>query len=79
MDLFRLPKNCDLAMLNIPNIYKDCLCLIEWPERMADQFIPKRYIDIDFIISKDESQYRSITIELKGEPWNVELFKSIKF
>ncbi len=56
MDLYRLPNGCDMSVLGMPGIFKDCLCLIEWPERMSGDFFPMEYLVVDLSIKEDESR-----------------------
>ncbi len=35
MDLYRLQGGADLRVLDIPNVMKTNVCLIEWPERLG--------------------------------------------
>jgi tRNA threonylcarbamoyladenosine biosynthesis protein TsaE len=54
MDLYRLPTGSDLSILDIPKIYSSSLCLIEWPQRMGSQWLPKKYLDVDIrIVASD--------------------------
>jgi len=56
MDLYRLPNDCDMSVLGMPGIFEDCLCLIEWPERINREFYPKEYLEVNLSISEDESR-----------------------
>lgn len=56
IDLYRLPTNCDLSILEIPGIYSTSLCLIEWPQRMAEKYYPKEYLQINMVIESDLSR-----------------------
>lgn len=35
MDLYRLEGGADLRVLDIPNVLKTSVCLIEWPDRLG--------------------------------------------
>ena len=53
IDLYRLPSDCDLSILDIPAIYDSSVCLIEWPQRMASKYLPSDYIDININITPE--------------------------
>jgi tRNA threonylcarbamoyladenosine biosynthesis protein TsaE len=55
IDLYRLPNNCDLSLLDIPNIYDESICIIEWPERMGKS-LPPNYSLIQIVINSDGSR-----------------------
>ena len=38
------PNGCDMSALDMPRIFDDCLCLIEWPERLSKDSFPKEYL-----------------------------------
>lgn len=60
MDLYRLPTGADMTMLGMPGIFDTCLCLIEWPQRMADK-LPREYLDVDLKIQEDETRLITFT------------------
>lgn len=35
MDLYRLGEGASLTMLGIPQVLRTCVCLVEWPDRLA--------------------------------------------
>ena len=61
MDLYRLPNNSDLSILDIPNIFDKSLCIIEWSQRIDRIFYPVNYLDIEISIDCN-TEYRTITI-----------------
>lgn len=73
MDLYRLPTNCDLTMLGIPEIFETSICLIEWPERMGDK-LPKEYVRIDFSID-EHSNSRKLSFCGSSEKWKQHLIE----
>lgn len=73
MDLYRLPTGCDLTMLRIPEIYSDSICLIEWPQRMAPQFHPESYLEVDITIDVDGSERRHVRLTPSDETWEKRL------
>ena len=56
MDLYRLPNGADLSMLGVPQIYEHSLCLIEWPERIAEAFMPRSYLTISISVASGGAQ-----------------------
>jgi tRNA threonylcarbamoyladenosine biosynthesis protein TsaE len=68
IDLYRLPTGCDLSILGIPDIYRNSLCIIEWPQRMGTN-LPTEYLDIDIKITNDEDGARSFRLEAHGDSW----------
>lgn len=67
MDLYRLPEKCDFSFLNIPKVFDESICLIEWPQRLGADNYPKQYIDLNISINMAET--RKATIEFVGEKW----------
>ena len=61
MDLYRLPNNSDLSILDIPNIFDKSLCIIEWSQRIDNIFYPVNYLYIEISIDTN-TEYRTITI-----------------
>jgi len=50
MDLYRLPTGSDLSMLDVPAIYKEAICVIEWPQRIGPKYMPLDYLDVNITI-----------------------------
>ena len=56
MDLYRLPVGyTEMGILGIPAIYKAALCIIEWPNRLLEQFLPESYLEVSFAISSGDA------------------------
>ena len=72
-DLYRMPSNCDMSVLNIPQVYHTSLCLIEWPQRLSPQNMPTSCLDIDITIDKEPSCSRRIKLSPHGEKWEEKL------
>jgi tRNA threonylcarbamoyladenosine biosynthesis protein TsaE len=70
MDLFRLPMNCDLKFLNIPEVFANSLCLVEWPDRLGESFTPERYINLMLKISSG-TENRIAQIKFVGDEWKM--------
>lgn len=62
LDLYRLQNRPDLSFLSIPEIFKTSICLIEWPERLSERYLPSRYLTIKLTINDDEEDSRNIEI-----------------
>jgi len=45
LDLYRLSGPTDLAPLNLPHVFSNCISLIEWPSRLED-LMPSNRLDI---------------------------------
>ena len=45
MDLYRLPNNCDVSVLAIPDIFPSSISLLEWPERILDQINQSGFVN----------------------------------
>jgi tRNA threonylcarbamoyl adenosine modification protein YjeE len=51
MDLYRLPVGYpDLGILGIPSIFSTAVCIIEWPDRIPSDLLPKSYLDVQISI-----------------------------
>lgn len=67
IDLYRLPKDCDLGFLSIPSIFDRTICLIEWPERLNNKYLPQSYITVDITLKKDSHhQSRRVVVGCHG-------------
>lgn len=65
MDLYRLQYPEEAEIIGVTDYFKDdCICLIEWPERIAD-LLPKDRIEIR-IVGSGEDQ-RSIIFRVSEE------------
>jgi tRNA threonylcarbamoyl adenosine modification protein YjeE len=82
MDLYRLPTAANLSLLGIPGIFSTALCLIEWPQRLAEHYLPASYLLVDIAAAKaeaavDDSERRIVRLTPSGQgPWEDRL-KSI--
>jgi tRNA threonylcarbamoyl adenosine modification protein YjeE len=51
MDLYRLPVGYpDLGILGIPSIFSTAVCIIEWPDRIPPDLLPKSFLDVQISI-----------------------------
>ncbi|MBX9804643.1 MAG: tRNA (adenosine(37)-N6)-threonylcarbamoyltransferase complex ATPase subunit type 1 TsaE [Alphaproteobacteria bacterium] len=62
-DLYRLKDPEEVFELGLEDAFHEAICLIEWPERLAD-LLPRRRIDITFKIVNETT--REITITIVG-------------
>jgi hypothetical protein len=82
MDLYRLPEhaNQQYFMLNLEHVFKNCLSLIEWPERLPAHLVPEERLEIsiDFatkvkhdgsVDMKSDEQYRIMSFNPIGYVW----------
>lgn len=65
MDLFRLKKH-ELDVFDLKSMYDNSIVVIEWPERIPEQLMPKDFVLISFgeTLANDEKQ---ITLEFTPE------------
>ena len=57
----------DLSILSIPEIYKESICLIEWPQRMAETFRPSQYLQVTITIGPYKIEKEEEKVEEKVE------------
>jgi hypothetical protein len=82
MDLYRLPEHADQQyfVLNLDHVFKNCLSLIEWPERLPEHLIPAERLEISFDFAtkvkydgtveiESNKQYRIMTFSPIGFLW----------
>lgn len=83
MDLWRLPEGKIDQLVDLKDIFSNCVSLIEWPERLGDDLMPKQYLSIHLAIvsdSKEDSggideadfeddRPRVASFEAKGSQW----------
>jgi tRNA A37 threonylcarbamoyladenosine biosynthesis protein TsaE len=82
MDLYRLPEhaNRQYFMLNLEHVFKNCISLVEWPERLPAEFIPEERLEIsiDFatkvkpdgsVDMNSDKQYRIMKFNPIGYLW----------
>ena len=87
MDLYRLsgdPK--DLAPLNLPRVFQDCVSLSEWPERLGSTRIPEDRLTVNIRIQStasdnndsnegEDDAVRIMAIQAHGSVWQDRLQK----
>lgn len=69
MDLYRLPSGSDMGFLSIPEIFSSAICLIEWPERLRKDYLPRHFLEVNLSISSVSPNLRSILLRLVGSSW----------
>jgi tRNA A37 threonylcarbamoyladenosine biosynthesis protein TsaE len=83
MDLYRLSgtRQEELLPLSLPHTFRNCLSLIEWPNRLPLAMIPTERLEISITIMDDNlpsdtdsnSQPRAVTLTPFGMAWNERL------
>eukprot|EP01039_Chlorochromonas_danica_P007054 gene7054-7801_t len=69
MDLYRLPSGSDMGFLSIPEIFTSAICLIEWPERLRKEDLPRHFLEVNLRISSASPNLRLILLHLVGPSW----------
>ncbi|MBL4806722.1 MAG: tRNA (adenosine(37)-N6)-threonylcarbamoyltransferase complex ATPase subunit type 1 TsaE [Rhodobacteraceae bacterium] len=64
-DLYRLSDVSEIIELGLQDAFQDSICLIEWPDRLADM-TPHRYLALDFQ-QGDTDDNRVLTITPAGK------------
>lgn len=64
IDLYRLPTNCDLSMLGIPEIFETSVCLVEWPQRLSGKFVPNRALSLNIRVIRNQVELEDSQISL---------------
>ena len=59
-------------MLSIPEIYSSSICLIEWPQRLAEEFYPSVYLSVTVSIHPGDER-RVVAMESRGQRWDERL------
>jgi Threonylcarbamoyl adenosine biosynthesis protein TsaE len=53
MDMYRLGSTDDLSPLNLQHVFRNCISLIEWPERVSG-LLPEGRLDVHLTIVPSE-------------------------
>lgn len=69
-DLYRLTGPDDIIELGLTDAFETAICLIEWPDRLAD-LTPPNALLLDFIVCDDDS--RILTLSGSKEYWSTRL------
>lgn len=82
MDLYRLPEHANQQgfLLNLEHVFKNCISIIEWPERLPVDLVPEERLEISFDFAtklrhdgtpdmKDGEEYRIISFNPIGYLW----------
>jgi tRNA A37 threonylcarbamoyladenosine biosynthesis protein TsaE len=67
MDLSGLPEECDPTMLGIPDVFRESMCVIEWPNHMKKEHMPDDYVSVDITVNEDQS--RSVRFTASSLRW----------
>jgi hypothetical protein len=87
MDLYRLSDhaNQQYFMLNLDHVFKNCMSLIEWPERLPEKYIPEERLELSIeyasrakpdgtVDMEDTEQYRVLTFAPFGYLWRRRIY-----
>ena len=82
MDLYRLQEhaNQQYLMLNLDHVFKNCVSLIEWPERLPEALVPEERLELSIeyatlakrdgtIDMESTKQFRILTFTPYGHTW----------
>lgn len=79
MDLYRLKGGEDLEPLDMNNVVKNGICLIEWPSRLGEE-LPLDRLDVTFrihdgeeLVEDEESKTRFLTLRAHSQKWEERL------
>ena len=51
MDLWRLPEGKVTQLVDLPAVFRDCVSLIEWPQRLGEAATPAERLEVHLAIS----------------------------
>jgi Threonylcarbamoyl adenosine biosynthesis protein TsaE len=87
MDLYRLPEhtNRQYFMLNLDHVFKNCISLVEWPERLPAELVPEERLEISIDFAKNvqhdevvdsngDNQCRIMTFNPIGHLWRSRVY-----
>ena len=69
MDLYRMAGAANLASLDLEHILTDCICLLEWPDRLSEELVPEDRLEVCIKIEDPRSDMRKVYIAPYGEVW----------
>ena len=53
MDLWRLPEGKISQLVDLPQVFSECVSLIEWPDLLGAELTPEAYLDLELNIVDD--------------------------
>ena len=56
MDLWRLPEGKVDQLVDLPSVYADCVSLIEWPQRLGSDLMPREHLSLNLTIQGGEGE-----------------------
>lgn len=69
MDLYRLADSTDLGALNLREVLKDSVCLLEWPDRLG-AYTPADRLDVDIRLAQAaDSNLRMLKLYPRSHRW----------
>eukprot|EP00966_Prymnesium_polylepis_P248987 5756654-Prymnesium_polylepis.1 len=55
MDLWRLPEGKIDKLVDLPSVYAECVSLIEWPERLGSDLMPREHLTLSLTIDASDT------------------------
>jgi tRNA threonylcarbamoyladenosine biosynthesis protein TsaE len=71
-DLYRLTSTSEIEELGLIDAIETAICLIEWPDRMAD-LMPEAALQITFETDPDQAETRDLTFDWTDPKWQSRL------
>ena len=69
IDLYRLKSELELFELGIPDIFDSQITILEWPEILEKENLP-RYVRITILETKKLKKYRNVEVAFFGDGWD---------
>lgn len=71
-DLYRLTDPDEVEELGLVDAFSNAICLIEWPDRLAD-LRPENALQITFISHVQDAQRRDLQLQWSAPKWSQKL------
>ena len=69
IDLYRVKSELELFELGIPDVFDNQITIIEWPEILEKENLP-RYVSIKILETKKLKKYRNVEVAFFGDGWD---------
>ena len=69
IDLYRVKSELELFELGIPDIFDSQITILEWPEILEKENLP-RYASIKILETKKLKKYRNVEVAFFGDGWD---------
>ncbi len=68
LDLYRIKSEGELRAMGLQLMFRDQVCVVEWPERLTEEFLPEKWIDvhIQHVVEENE-EFRLISISQRNK------------